>query len=267
VAYTQHGGVEVRPWPTSADDWGVRLAGSTHPVEYVARGSHAGYFSPGIHVIDPQLMDGRLRHGLLKRAVADARLDDVIAAGTNRDNTDGCALSARGLVPAAIEGGGTVPSIRCRGDETIDLIDDATGWVTAGGSWGTKHDINLRGLPTRLRTYLNEQDSPPTFPRVNGKGEISQKWSDPWVYSIDWCFYTKYRPSKVKTDRTGYPLCRESDLQIPSDLYYDPRVPLWVRLVQAVAVLFIIGGGFYLAAAVVSAWEWLIESWGGAAPG
>jgi hypothetical protein len=268
VAYTQHGGVEVRPWPAAGEDFGVTLAGSTHPVEYVARGSHAGYFTPGIRLIDPQLMDGRLRHGLLKRAVADATLQDVIEAGTERNNTDGCALSASGLVPAAIPDGGSVPSVRCTDREIIDPIDDTTGWVTAGGTWGTKHDINVKRLPARFRKYLNAQDSAPTFPRLDGKGDISQKWRDPWVYSIDWCFYTKYRPSKVKTDRAGYPLCRQGDLQIPSGLYYDPQAPWYVTLLQAVAVVFIIAGGFYLLAVLISAVEPLIPGWGGpGAPG
>ena len=106
VGYSQHCGGQTRSWDAT-----TRI-GDTHPVVYVAVGSHANYFSPGVHPLDLRCVP--------PPAVA--------------------LLQQRGLpMPVDYAGVGTVAGPSEAGGETTrikQLRDERPAWLAFPGTWG-----------------------------------------------------------------------------------------------------------------------------------
>ena len=97
AAYSQHCLGQRRPWA------GTQRVDGTHPVAYVAVGSHATYFTPGIHPIEPTCVPAAAR----------------------------ALLSQHGL-PGPVDYAGVGET------ETplLEQINDGDGWLSFPGNWG-----------------------------------------------------------------------------------------------------------------------------------
>jgi hypothetical protein len=108
AAYSQHCTGERRTWA------GVPKQGETHPVVFVATGSHANLFAPGLHPISlscypPQIQAILRQNGIVPRDFA--------------------------LIPGAVLGPGTTVVERIR--------DNAPRWLRFPGTWGETQYVNI----------------------------------------------------------------------------------------------------------------------------
>jgi hypothetical protein len=221
IIYTQHGAGEVRPWKDSRSEFGVEYS-DTHPFAYVARGSHASYFSAGTHPIDPQLIDARLaNHPALRGEVSAAHLRDYALA----DPAMACALYDRGLTSASGPPGVSAPGIpgNCQESYAIKIVTQRSPvWIRLSGTWGIDHKIDLPHLGL-LAKLLNRRDGPPHGPEFQGS-----RWNDPWDTAAAWCLHADgRRPKSVQADRLGYSICQLKDTRLPQALWVPPTPPSW----------------------------------------
>jgi hypothetical protein len=113
VAYSQHCLGQQRQWGTTN-----RLDG-THPVVYVALGSHANYFDPGLHPFNPMCVPTQVKNLLSFLGLpppADVASDDGPIAGPNVGN-------------------GTVMPIH-------QIDDDSPSWMSFAGTWGEQQFLH-----------------------------------------------------------------------------------------------------------------------------
>jgi hypothetical protein len=167
----------------------------------------------------PKLSD----HPFLSRGLAAARIVDFSLA----DPTLACSLFRQGLSPAIAPAGVGVatsgyPS-SCKSASTVQLVTGrAPQWIHFAGTWGTDHTIDMPVIgPARDR--LSSRDGPPKGPAFQGL-----RWSDPWDVAADWCAVAdNRRPSAVRADRVGYPICHITETRLPSAIWVDPPAPSW----------------------------------------
>ncbi|MGL6280111.1 MAG: hypothetical protein ACRC50_11210 [Gaiella sp.] len=108
AAYSQHCTGERRDWTT------VPTQGGTHPVVYVATGSHANLFAPGRHPIALTCYPAPIRAILQQHSITPL---DFAA------------------IPAASLGPGTT---------TIERVsDNAPRWLRFPGTWGEEQYVNI----------------------------------------------------------------------------------------------------------------------------
>jgi len=115
AAYSQHCSGQRKPWADvekSAD-------GSTHPVVYVALGSHANYFAPG---------DGVLGTIPIRAACIPSQVAPILGSLTFLHVVDQVLGRSAGGVVVGPPGSGIEPA-------TVHAIED-TAWSTFGGRWG-----------------------------------------------------------------------------------------------------------------------------------
>lgn len=108
AAYSQHCTGERRAWA------GVQKQGGTHPVVYVATGSHANLFAPGLHPIALQCYPPPIRAILQQNGITP--LDFVV-------------------MPGVVLGPGT--------SEIVRIHDNAPRWLRFPGTWGEAQFVNI----------------------------------------------------------------------------------------------------------------------------
>jgi hypothetical protein len=120
VAYSQHKRGVVAPWSS------VTIADDTHPVVYVALGSHANYVAPGAHTIPPSF------------------------SGVDSEQPD--------FTAAEISYG--PPGLANRPLRIVDVTSGAP-WLRFAGRWGDGNYVLVRNGPrgTRFQSYA-AGDSP-----------------------------------------------------------------------------------------------------------
>ena len=114
VAYSQHCLGQQRPWAATPQ------LGDTHPVVYVALGSHANYFSPGLHPFNSMcvpLQVQLLLRGLGLPQPADVASDGGPSAGPN-DVGDGAVMPIH------------------------QIDDDTPSWMSFPGTWGEQQFLH-----------------------------------------------------------------------------------------------------------------------------
>jgi hypothetical protein len=127
IAASQHNLGVVRPWKRAA------LSGS-HPLVYVALGSHANYLSPGFHGVAgiPHVIRPRFSGIPLYEP-------DFTAAQTS--------YGPRGSVPNQLG--------------IVDISDGTAPWLSFAGAWGDGSYVLVRGIGKKTFTHLRVGNSPP----------------------------------------------------------------------------------------------------------
>jgi len=121
VGYSQHCLGQLRRWKDTP------RFGSTHPVVYVAAGSHANYFGPGAHQLNLACIDPQVQHFLF----------DVLHLPPPVDYT------GSGATAGPPGSGGTVTH--------VEQIDASTpSWTAFPGFWGEAEYFHGPGLGTVL---------------------------------------------------------------------------------------------------------------------
>jgi hypothetical protein len=148
IAASQHDEGVTRPWAR------VQLAGGTHPVVYVALGSHANYLSPGYHGVPgvPHLIPPRI-------------------SGVPLPEPDYTSAQVR-LGPP---GTGSAPL------DVVDISDGKAPWLSFAGAWGDGAFL-LAGERTKkgtVFTHLRIGNSP-TGPAFHAA------WRDPLLQFASW---------------------------------------------------------------------------------
>jgi hypothetical protein len=152
AAYSEHCSGSIRPWT------GVTVRGGTHPVAYVALGSHANWFASAAS----NTRFGECIKGGLSGAAAAKAASLVRLAQENVVDRMG---SAHAMGPAGLSG--VTPL------ELIQLNPATTTWARFPGRWGEGQILWLGSKPRSVTTV--SQGSGPGTPRW-GATTVSGSW-------------------------------------------------------------------------------------------
>jgi hypothetical protein len=127
----------------------VKVRGETHPTIYVARGSHANYFTAPAHISPKQCLPGFLRS----------------------------ALAALKIVPHDITGTGVTLGYKGTLALKVDQLTDETPWLSFQGSWGEGEFVLWRSGDGHLNKHAGGTNVP------SGPAQKKDEWTDP-VYVV-----------------------------------------------------------------------------------
>jgi hypothetical protein len=145
VGYSQHCAGQRRAWAS------VQRIGETHPVVHVARGSHANYFTPGVHFIAPACIPPAAQNVLR-----------IMGLGPNVPDWH---FPGRVSGPAGTGGDTTLMKV---------ASDDTEGWLAFPGTWG---EIQTFHSPLTLTVPFGTSPVGPAFHRV---------WDEPLPTLASW---------------------------------------------------------------------------------